>query len=66
MIAISRKLVVCEINQEYLKKVKKQMSEQKMPVPKDDMHITISHKPLTIIEIESGCDCKVCKKLNSI
>lgn len=61
---MSKKLVICEINEAYLKNVKEQMKKQKMPVPKDDSQITIAHKPLITIDSKDlNCDCKVCKKL---
>lgn len=61
---MSRKLVLCEINESYLKNVKEQMKKQKMPIPKDDSGITIAHRPLTTIEVgKSNCACEVCKKL---
>ena len=62
-----KKLVICEINEEYLKNVKEQMKKQNMPMPKDDSHITITHKPLAYIGVEELCECDVCKKIeNSI
>jgi len=56
-----KKLVLCEINENYLKNVKKQMKEQNMPMPKDDSHITIAHKPLSVINVEKlNCKCSLC------
>lgn len=64
---MSKTLVICEINENYLKNVKKQMTEQKLPMPKDDVNITIAHKPLTKIEVEKvNCNCKVCNKILSL
>ena len=61
---MSRKLVICEINEVYLENVKEQMKKQKMPMPKDDSQITIAHKPIMIIDSKDlGCDCKVCSKI---
>ena len=62
------KLVICEINENYLKNVKKQMKKQNMPMPKDDMNITIAHKPIVTFDYENiECECNVCKKIkNSI
>ena len=61
---MSRKLVICEINENYLKNVKEQMKKQNMPMPKDDSQITITHKPLVSIEPKDlDCNCKVCKEL---
>ena len=62
---MSRRLVICEINESYLKNVKEQMEKQKMPVPKDDSSITIAHKPLSDIDTRELCDCDVCKKIKS-
>lgn len=61
-----KKLVICEINENYLENVKKQMKKQEMPLPKDDSQITIAHKPLATVEAEPNCKCHVCKKINSI
>ncbi len=59
-----RKLVICEINESYLKNVKEQMKKQKMPVPKDSSQITIAHKPLVKIEPKDlECSCRVCSSL---
>lgn len=61
---MGKKLVICEINENYLKTVKEQMKKQNMPIPKDDSNITIAHKPITTIEAgRLNCDCEVCKKL---
>jgi len=62
-----RKLVICEINEAYLKNVKDQMKKQSMPLPKDDSHITIVHKPVTTFDYDIKCECNICKKIkNSI
>ena len=62
-----RKLVICEINETYLKNVKEQMKKQNMPIPKNDSNITIAHKPITTVEVkESNCTCEVCRRINSI
>ncbi|MBI2005227.1 MAG: hypothetical protein HYS80_00495 [Candidatus Aenigmarchaeota archaeon] len=58
-----KKLVICEINETYLKNVKDQMKKQKMPIPKDDSQITIAHKPITTIDSKDLCNCKVCSSL---
>ena len=58
-----KRLVICEINEEYLKNVKKQMEEQKMPLPKDDSNITIAHKPLTAVDFDIKCECKLCNSV---
>ncbi|MBI1978862.1 MAG: hypothetical protein HYS62_02235 [Candidatus Aenigmarchaeota archaeon] len=58
-----RKLVVCEINETYLKNVKEQMKKQRMPIPEDDNQITIAHKPIAVIDSRDLCDCKICKEL---
>lgn len=59
-----RKLVICEINESYIKSVKEQMEKQNIPLPKDDSQVTIAHKPVKIIEVEKlNCTCEVCKKL---
>lgn len=64
---MKRKLVLCEINENYLKNVKEQMKKQNMPMPKDDSNITIAHKPITTLEVEKlDCECEVCKKIGSI
>ncbi len=55
-----KRFVLCEINEGYMKKVKKQMIEQKLPMPKDDTNITVAHKPVREIIMDSSCDCKVC------
>ncbi|MBI2542583.1 MAG: hypothetical protein HYW24_00125 [Candidatus Aenigmarchaeota archaeon] len=60
---MKKRFVICEINEEYLEKVKKQMKNQKMPLPKDDMNITIAHKPLVSIQSDDLCDCKLCRKI---
>ena len=61
---MGKKLVICEINENYLKNVKEQMKKQNMPIPKDDSQITIAHKPIKTIEIEKlNCNCEVCKEL---
>jgi len=60
---MGKKLVICEINESYLKNVKEQMKKQNMPMPKDDSHITIAHKPLASIDMEELCNCDVCKKI---
>ncbi|MBI2084435.1 MAG: hypothetical protein HYT70_02385 [Candidatus Aenigmarchaeota archaeon] len=57
------KFVVCEVNEEYLGKVKEQMKKQKMPLPKDDSQITIAHKPVATISTDELCDCKVCARI---
>ena len=60
-----RKLVICEINENYLKNVKEQMEKQNMPMPKDDSQITIAHKPITTIEVkELNCKCDLCKRVS--
>lgn len=59
-----KKLVICEINETYLKSVKDQMKKQNMPIPKDDSQITIAHKPITVINIENlSCNCEVCQQI---
>ncbi len=64
---MGKKIVICEINENYLKNVKKQMKEQNMPMPKDDSHITIAHKPVTTFDYDVECECSICKKIkNSI
>lgn len=61
---MTRRLVICEINENYLENVKEQMKKQNMPMPKDDYGITIAHKPITTIEVgKLNCVCEVCKKL---
>ncbi len=61
---MARRFVICEINENYLENVKKQMKEQKMPMPKDDSNLTIAHNPVGVIDIENlDCDCKNCKIL---
>ena len=58
---MNKKLVICEINEAYLKNVKEQMKKQKMPMPKNDSQITIAHKPLLTIEKENiKCNCEIC------
>ncbi len=58
------KLVICEINESYLKNVKEQMKRQKMPMPKDDSQITVAHKPIVVIDSKNlECECKVCKRI---
>ncbi len=59
------KFVVCRVNENYLKNVKKQMKEQKMPLPKDDGNITIAHNPVATFSSEDLCDCNVCKKISA-
>lgn len=61
-----KKLVICEINEEYLKNVKAQMEKQKMPLPKDDDQITIAHKPVINIEDKDLCYCSLCNKIKDI
>ena len=62
-----RKLVICEINENYLKNVKEQMKKQKMPLPNDDNQITIAHKPITAIDVkELNCKCEVCSRLSTL
>ena len=64
---MTRRLVICEINENYLKNVKEQMKKQNMPMPKDDSGITIAHKPITTIQVkEPNCNCELCKKINSL
>ncbi|MBI2545037.1 MAG: hypothetical protein HYW22_00340 [Candidatus Aenigmarchaeota archaeon] len=61
---MSKRFVVCEVNESYLKNVKDQMARQNMPMPEDDCNITIAHRP--IIEIDSDdlkCNCEVCSSL---
>ena len=58
-----KRLVICEINEEYLENVKKQMEEQKMPLPKDDSNITIAHKPLAVVDSDLNCECNVCSSI---
>ena len=61
---MGKMLVVCEINEEYLKNVKEQMKKQNMPMPKDDSQITIAHKPVTTFDYDNiECECGVCKKI---
>lgn len=63
---MGKKLIICEINEEYLKTVKKQMKKQNMPMP-NDYQITIAHKPVAAIEVkEPNCNCEVCRKISSI
>lgn len=60
------KVVICEINENYLKNVKEQMKKQNMPMPKDDSQITIAHKPITTIEAkELNCNCEICSRISS-
>lgn len=59
-----KRLVICEINETYLKNVKNQMEKQKMPMPKDDSQITIAHKPISRISLDELCECKVCRGIN--
>ena len=62
-----KKLVICEINESYLKNVKEQMKKQNMPMPKDDSHITIAHKPLGEVELNNiTCDCITCSKIKNL
>lgn len=58
-----KRLVICEINEGYLKNVKKQMEEQKMILPKDDSNITIAHKPLAVVDSDLNCGCDVCSSI---
>ena len=62
---MTKRFVVCKINEEYLRKVKNQMKKHKMPIPKNYADITIAHKPIVTIDTNELCDCKVCKKLLS-
>ncbi len=63
---MGKKLVICEINENYLKNVKDQMKKQNMPMPKDDFQITIAHKPLVVIDPKDvDCKCIVCQKISS-
>ena len=62
---MSKRLVICEINEEYLKKVKRQMKQQKLPMPKDQSHITVAHKPIFSIEISPDCECKTCQLIRN-
>lgn len=57
-----KRFVICEINEKYLKNVKRQMKNQGLPLPKDDSHITITHKPVVTIDLKNlNCDCEICK-----
>ncbi len=61
---MGKKLVVCEINESYLKNVKDQMKKQNMPMPENDYNITIAHKPIAEFDSDDlDCDCKVCSSL---
>lgn len=60
-----KRLVLCELNESYLERIKKQMRERKLPVPKSDIGITVSHVPLYEINQKDLCDCKVCMKIKA-
>lgn len=57
---VGKKFVICEINAEYLKNIKSQMKKQKLPMPKNDANITLSHKPVAEIDLIDRCPCNVC------